>query len=101
MNNEFRAGDLRAIHYEMDAEFNKLMQGLEDLTIVQRLAIAQKLLGENSGLTVVLGGNNVINNSFAIQINGDAPEISKQLEELPPETFAELLKAIAIRISKD
>lgn len=70
---------------------------INNLSSNEKIAIGQNLLG-GSGLTVILGGNNVVANSTAFQINSSAEEISKTLNELPPEVVAEFLKAIATSI---
>jgi hypothetical protein len=75
-------------------EFEKLSEMLAQLSLEQRLALAQKLLGHRSGLMVILGS------AFAVPLSGSANEISQQLKDLPPEIFEELLKAIAIRLAQ-
>jgi hypothetical protein len=51
----------------------------------------------NFGLaTSILGGYNVINNSFALQVHGDSEKIAEQLQNFPPETIQSLTEAIAI-----
>jgi hypothetical protein len=75
-------------------EFEKLSGMLDCLSLNQRIALAQKLLGHRSGLMVILGS------AFAVPLSGSANEISQQLKGLPPEIFEELLKAIAIRLAQ-
>jgi hypothetical protein len=75
-------------------EFEKLSGMLDRLSLEQKLALAQKLLGHRSGLMVILGS------AFAVPLSGSANEISQQLKGLPPEIFEELLKAIAIRLAQ-
>lgn len=82
-------------------KLDEILKEINALAPDDRVQVAQKLLGHDHGLTVVLGGHNVINNSFVLQLNGSVDEISNQLKELPAETLEELLKAIAIRISQD
>ena len=84
-------------------KLDEILREIDTLPPDDKVKLAQKLLGHDHGLTVVLGGHNVINNhnSFTLQLNGSADELSHQLKELPPEILEELLKAIAIRIAQD
>lgn len=75
-------------------EFEKLSGMLARLSLEQKLALAQKLLGHHSGLTVILGS------ALTVPLSGSANEISQQLKGLPPEIFEDLLKAIAIRLAQ-
>lgn len=84
-------------HKEVIAlEFNNFLDFVDNLSDEQRRKLTQKLIGQNSLQTVVLGGCNVINNSFALQINGDSKKIAEQLSDFPPEAIASLTEAIAI-----
>ena len=84
-------------HAEVVAvEFNNFVDFVNKLSDEQKRELAQKLIGQNSPLTVVLGGYNVINNSFALQINGDSEKIAEQLQNFPPEAIASLTEAIAM-----
>lgn len=79
-----------------------IINQIEGLSVEEKLELVRKLsTTKNSGLTFILGSNNVINSSFAIQINKGADEMSEQLKDLPTETLQELLRAIAIRIVQD
>lgn len=80
-----------------------IISQIEGLSVEEKLELARKLstTNDNKGLTFILGSNNVINSSFAIQINKGADELSEQLKDLPTETLQELLRAIAIRIVQD
>jgi uncharacterized protein YpuA (DUF1002 family) len=40
--------------------------------------------------------NNVINNSFDLQLNGDSEKIAEQLQNFPPEAIQSLTEAIAM-----
>lgn len=75
-------------------EFEQVVTQIESFDVDQRLTLAQKLLGQDSGLVVILGGH-------SIGLHGDAYQMSGQLKQVPPEMFEELLKAIAIRIAQD
>ncbi|NET90951.1 MAG: hypothetical protein F6K45_23135 [Kamptonema sp. SIO1D9] len=90
-----------AIQGEIVEDSEKIWEKIENLPPVERIKLAQKFLGKDSGLTVVLGGQNVINNSFSLQLNSSTDEISEQLKNIPPEVLGELLQAIAIRIRQD
>lgn len=79
-----------------DKEFEELRRRMSELSVDQKAKLATELLP--GAITLVLGGNNVINNSFAFQINGTAEEMSKKLENLSNETLATLIEAISIRI---
>lgn len=76
------------------AEFEQIVTQIDSLDLEQRLTLAQKLLGQDSGLMVILSDN-------SIQLSGDAYQMSDQLKQASPEMFEELLKAIAIRIAQD
>jgi hypothetical protein len=79
-----------------------IINQIEGLSVEEKLELMRKLsTTKNEGLTFILGSNNVINSSFAIQINKGADEMSEQLKDLPTETLQELLRAIAIRIVQD
>ena len=79
---------------------DEILREINTLPTEDKVSLAQKLLGHDHGLTVVLGGN-VITNSSVLQLNGSVDQISHQLKQLPPETLEQLLKAIAIRIAQD
>ena len=84
-------------HKEVIAvEFDNFLDFVDSLSDEQKQELAQKLIGRNSPLTVVLGGYNVINNSFALQLNGEADKVAEQLQNLPPEAIASLTEAIAM-----
>jgi hypothetical protein len=77
-------------------EFENFLDFVDKLSNKQKQELAQKLIGYNSPLTVILGGYNVINNSFALQLNGDSEKIAEQLQNLPPEAIQSLTEAIAM-----
>ncbi len=81
-------------------EINELLERIEKLSDREKRKIAQKLIGKDSPLTVILGGCNDINNSFVIQINNGVDKVSEQLEKLPPEAFQTLMQAIAVWVEK-
>ena len=75
---------------------------LGKLSVQDRLFLLQKLLGNSDhGLTVVLNQNVMMDNSLALQLNGDSAAISEKLKDVPPEVIAKLVDAIADRISKE
>ena len=80
----------------VEVEFNNFLDFVDNLSDEQKQELAQKLIGRSSPLTVVLGGYNVINNSFALQLNGEADKVAEQLQNLPPEAIASLTEAIAM-----
>lgn len=88
-------------HLEVEMNFEELLERIENLTDEEKRELAQKLIGETSPLTVVLGGCNDINNSLIIQINNGVDKVSEQLEKLPPDAFQTLVEAIAVWIGKN
>ena len=70
----------------------------ENLSDKEKQDVLKELLCDR--FTLVLGGNNVICNSTAVQINGTTDEMGKALENIPPEAIAELLKAVAEYVTK-
>ncbi len=85
-------------------KMEEIWQNVESLPPKYRLELGQRLLSRllsKSGLTVVLGGNNVINNSFAVQLNGNSEEMEKQIADIPTETLGKLVEAIANKIDAD
>ncbi|MGK7947212.1 MAG: hypothetical protein AB4058_22375 [Microcystaceae cyanobacterium] len=81
------------------SEPEEILKAFDDLTHEQKQYVIGKLLGDR--LTFVLGGNNVINNATAFQINSNSEDMSKALNNLSPQTVAELLKAVSIYISNN
>jgi hypothetical protein len=77
-------------------EFENFLDFVDKLSNKQKQELAQKLIGYNSPLTVILGGYNVINNSFALQLNGDSEKIAEQLQNFTPEAIQSLIEAIAV-----
>ena len=84
---------------EIDMSYEDVLDLVDKLSDEEKQQLTQHLLGgNNSPLTVVLGGYNVINNSVALQLNGEVEKIAEQLEKVSPETLQKLLEAIALRI---
>jgi hypothetical protein len=52
-------------------------------------------------IILVFSGSSVINNGVCIQLGSSPQELEKSLEKVPPEAIAEILKAIAIYITKN
>ncbi|MBP0021104.1 MAG: hypothetical protein J7647_26575 [Cyanobacteria bacterium SBLK] len=77
----------------------RIRKEIANLSIDEKAKLAKELLP--GGITVILGGNNMVNTSFAFQLNGDTDELSEQLKDMPAECLGELLKAIAMKIQKD
>lgn len=78
-------------------EFKNFLKGLDNLSEEQRNKLFEKFVRKyNPPVTIVLGGDNVINNSFAIQANGEASDVAEQLKNIPPELVASLTEAIAM-----
>jgi len=48
-----------------------------------------------------INSNVMSQNSFVFQLNGDAKEISHQLQHIPPQAFEEILKAIVLKVSTE
>jgi hypothetical protein len=92
--------DLKPHKEVVAVEFNNFLDFVDNLSDEQKQQLAQKLIGQNSPLTVVLGGYNVINNSLALQLNGDTEKIAEQLQGLPPDTIKTLMEAIAMWIGQ-
>ena len=83
-------------------EFNSFLDFVDNLSDEQKRELAQKLVGgQSSPLNVVLGGYNVINNSFALQLNGDSEKVAEQLKNFPPELIQSLMEAIAMWIGQN
>lgn len=91
---------IRPHHEVIKVEFNNFLDFVDNLSDEQKQELAQKLIGQDSPLTVVLGVHNVVNNSFALQINGDSEKIADQLAAFPPESIAKITEAIALWINK-
>lgn len=88
-------------HKEVVAvEFNNFLDFVDKLSDEQKRQLAQKLIGQNSPLAVVIGGYNVINNSLALQLNGDTEKIAEQLKNFPPEAIQSLTIAIAMWVGQ-
>lgn len=80
------------LHSLSDNERSKILSDeLTRLPIEKRAEIVAQQLPQ--GLSVVLGGNNVVNSTFAFQVNSNPGDISELLKNLPPETLAELIRA--------
>ena len=80
-----------------ETEFDTLLSTITRLGENKKQKLAQKLLGgEASPFTVIIGGNNVINNNTAILVNGSVEDLAKQLSSLDIDTVSKLLEAIAI-----
>lgn len=89
-------------HSEVVAvEFNNYLDFVDKLSDEQKQELAQKLIGHNSPLTVVLGGYDVINNSFALQLNRDTEKIAKQLQNFSPKVIQNLTEAIAMWLGQN
>jgi hypothetical protein len=74
---------------------------IDELPVDKKQQLAQKLLGLQSGLIVILGSNNIINNSLALLNESSAEEISKKLKDISPEAVEKLIDAIAMKISNN
>lgn len=81
-------------------KFEDVVEQVDQLPVEQRTELARRLLGHGERI-IIIGGNNMISNSNVLQLNGSAEEISKQLKNVSPEILEELVKAIALSISKD
>lgn len=75
---------------------NALFDEINRLPPHERMDLVQRLIGGQSGLTVVLGSNNFTGNNFIVQL-GDV----QALGDVDPATLLRLLDAIAVRISRD
>jgi hypothetical protein len=82
-------------------EFNNFLDFVDQLSNDQKQVLAQKLIGQNSPLTVVLGNYNVINNSVVLQSNGNSEQIAEQLQKLSPEAIQNLTEAIAMWLGQN
>ena len=91
--------DARLVEF-VDFNFDEISKYVDSLPLEQKAELAKKVLGNNPGV-VIIGGNNMISNSNVLQLNGSAEEISKQLSNLSPEVFEELVRAIALNIKKE
>lgn len=75
-------------------EILNLIENLDDL---EKLKLAKQLKAE---INLILGGNNLVTNGAALQVNANADDIYKILEKVPPKAIGELSKAIGIYIAK-
>jgi hypothetical protein len=82
-------------------EFENFLDFVDKLSDEQKGVLTQKLTVQNSVLTVVLGGYNVINNSLALQLNGNSEALEEQLKNLPFDVVLSLVEAIALWIGKN
>lgn len=82
-------------------DFEELSKQIEKLTLEQKAEIARRLLKDKPGGIIIIGDNNMITNSNVIQLGGTAEEISKQINDLPPEEFAELVRAVALTMKNN
>ena len=84
---------------EIEMKYEDVEKLVDELSDEDKQKLSQHLMGGNqSPFAVVLGGHNVINNSFALQLNGEADKMAEQFDKVPPETLQKILEAIAIRI---
>lgn len=81
--------------------FDEISKIIDELPVDKKQQLAQKLLGLQSGLIVILGSNNIINNSLALLNESSAEEISKKLKDISPEAVEKLIDAIAMKISNN
>jgi hypothetical protein len=92
----------RPSHSEMiTVEFENFLDFVDKLSNKQKQELAQKLIGYNSPLTVVLSGYDVINNSFALQLNRDTEKIAEQLQNFSPKVIQNLTEAIAMWLGQN
>lgn len=82
-------------------DFDELSKQIAKLTLEQKAEIARRLLEDKPGGIVIIGDNNMITNSNVIQLGGTAEEISKQINNLPPDEFAELVRAVALTMKNN
>jgi hypothetical protein len=89
-------------HTEVVAvEFDNFLDFVDQLSDDQKQVLAQKLIGQNSPLTVVLGNYNVITNSVVLQPDGDSEQIAEQLQKLSPEAIRSFTEAIAMWLGQN
>lgn len=93
-----KGDDIRELFHSLseDERSRILSEELTQLPIEKRAEIVAQQLPQ--GLSVVLGGNNVVNSTF-VQINSSPGDISEVLKNLPPETLAELIRAASEAIA--
>ena len=87
-------------HLKASVDFEEICKLIDELPTHQKAELGQRLLGRNSGLTVILGGNNVVNNSFALQLNQNSEDLKEQLKDIPTNVLVDLLEAISMRIKE-
>ena len=73
-------------------EFENFLESVDNLSTQQKQELTQKLIGENSPLTVVLDAND----SISLPISEKSGKIAEKLATFPPETIANITEAIAI-----
>ncbi|MCT7968974.1 hypothetical protein NG799_21925 [Laspinema sp. D1] len=93
MNHYLKSRDFNSEILGNTIGFEEIVNSLDYLTIEQKAVIAQKIVGNECGLSVVVNSPDLINQS-AIQVNGNSEEMLKDLKSLPNDALAELLWAI-------
>ena len=79
-------------------DVDKIYEEVNNLPLEQQMDVVQRLLGDQPGLKVLLGGSNVVANTVAVQFNATSEEISEVIKNVPQEVIAEFLKAVAMRM---
>jgi hypothetical protein len=88
-------------HSQVVIDFQQLLNIVEGLSDSEQIKIFQKLLEKYSEKNVVGDNYKIINNSFVLQLNGNAWEMSEELSKFPSERISELVDVIALWIVKN
>jgi transcriptional regulator with XRE-family HTH domain len=81
----------------------ELLEACEELAPGFKEKFAEKVAGRYyfKRNSTINNSNFENNHSFIFQFNGTAEQISSQLQEVPPEAFHEILRAILLKMSND
>ncbi|MCT7975257.1 hypothetical protein [Laspinema olomoucense] len=99
MNHYLKSPDSNCEILGNTINFDEIVNSIDYLTIEQKALIAQKIVGDECGLSVVLNSPSLINQS-AIQVNGNPHQMVKELKSLSGDALAELLWAIGCCIKQ-
>jgi hypothetical protein len=81
---------------ESSIDFDDIDIIIDNLSVDKRQKLVQKLLGQDSGLIVILDNSNIINSivhSIAILNESSAEDIFQLLKNIPPQAIEKLIEA--------
>jgi hypothetical protein len=86
---------------ELSIDFDEISIIIDKLPVDKKQKLAQKLLGQESGLFVTSHSSNIINNSIAFLNESSAEDIFNSLKNIPPQAIEKLIEAIALWVAQD